>query len=116
MEQMSQQMMKDEEALWQAVLGRDARLDGAFVYGVRSTGVYCRSTCPSRRPGREQVIFFATPDAAEQAGFRPCKRCQPQASFAPQIDVVQHVRYFIEKHVGETITLEDLSREVDLSP
>src|SRR5689334_15758775 len=109
-------MIRDEEALWQAVLGRDARLDGTFVYGVRSTGVYCRPTCPSRRPGREQVTFFAAPLAAQQAGFRPCKRCQPQAAHAPQADLAQRVCQYIEQHVGESITLEDLGRAVDLSP
>ena len=59
-----------EDQYWQAVMTRDEGLDGAFVYAVRSTGVYCRPSCPSRRPGREQVMFFARPEAAEEAGFR----------------------------------------------
>jgi AraC family transcriptional regulator of adaptative response/methylated-DNA-[protein]-cysteine methyltransferase len=105
-----------DDARYAALVARDTRFDGVFFVGVTTTGVYCRPMCPSRRPGREQVIFFATPDAAEQAGLRPCKRCQPQASHAPQVDVVQRVRRYIETHVGETITLDDLSREVDLSP
>jgi AraC family transcriptional regulator of adaptative response/methylated-DNA-[protein]-cysteine methyltransferase len=63
---------------WRAVLGRDTRWDGLFVYGVRSTGIYCRPSCASRRPGRAQVLFFAQPDRAEQAGFRPCRRCHPR--------------------------------------
>jgi len=69
--------MPMNESRWRAVESRDARRDCEFVYGVRSTGVYCRPSCPSRRPQRAQVAFFAAPVAAEQAGFRPCRRCKP---------------------------------------
>ncbi|HET8713159.1 MAG TPA: bifunctional DNA-binding transcriptional regulator/O6-methylguanine-DNA methyltransferase Ada [Gemmatimonadales bacterium] len=62
---------------WRAVQAHDRRYDGAFVYAVRSTGIYCRPSCASRRPRREQVTFFPIPEAAEQAGFRACKRCHP---------------------------------------
>lgn len=65
------------ENYWGAVEARDAGYDGKFVYGVRSTGVYCRPSCPSRRPQRAQVMFFPLPEAAEKAGFRPCRRCHP---------------------------------------
>lgn len=71
-------MAMNSEKFWQAVEGRDASFDGRFVYAVRSTRVYCRPSCPSRRPRREQVMFFAAPDAAERAGFRPCRRCHPR--------------------------------------
>ena len=63
---------------WQSVLARDSRFDGAFVYAVRSTGIYCRPSCPSRRPQRDRVEFFADPNAAERAGFRACQRCRPE--------------------------------------
>jgi AraC family transcriptional regulator of adaptative response/methylated-DNA-[protein]-cysteine methyltransferase len=62
---------------WRAVLARDRRYDGAFVYAVRSTGIYCRPSCASRRPHRDQVTFFAIPEAAEREGFRACRRCHP---------------------------------------
>ena len=62
---------------WQAVLARDRRCDGAFVYAVRSTGIYCRPSCASRRPRRTQVTFFPIPEAAEREGFRACLRCHP---------------------------------------
>lgn len=71
------------DARWQAVLGRDAAADGAFVFAVRSTGIYCRPACPARRPRREQVRFFDRPDEAEAAGFRACRRCRPQLAEAP---------------------------------
>jgi AraC family transcriptional regulator, regulatory protein of adaptative response / methylated-DNA-[protein]-cysteine methyltransferase len=64
---------------WEAVLRRDARADGAFYYCVKTTGVYCRPSCPSRRPHRENVVFHATSADAERAGFRACKRCGPDA-------------------------------------
>jgi AraC family transcriptional regulator, regulatory protein of adaptative response / methylated-DNA-[protein]-cysteine methyltransferase len=63
---------------WRAVQARDRRADGAFVYAVRSTGIYCRPSCPSRKPRREQVVFFPLPAAAEQKGFRECRRCRPR--------------------------------------
>ncbi len=68
----------EDEERWRAVLAHDARSDGAFVYAVRSTGIYCCPSCPSRRPQRKQVVFFRHPADAEQAGFRACKRCHPR--------------------------------------
>jgi len=62
---------------WRIVLARDRRYDGAFVYAVRSTGIYCRPSCASRRPRRGQVTFFPIPEAAEREGFRACRRCHP---------------------------------------
>lgn len=66
------------DARWRAVLARDAQADGCFVYAVRTTGVYCRPSCPSRHARPEHVLFFDTGEAAVQAGFRACKRCQPE--------------------------------------
>jgi len=72
-----------EEARWQALRRRDPAADGAFLYSVRTTGVYCRPSCPSRPAKRENVAFHDTRLEAERAGFRPCKRCRPdQASLA----------------------------------
>ena len=65
------------EQLWTAVTARDRGFDGRFVYAVRSTGVFCRPACPSRRPRQEQVCYFAGPEEAESAGYRACRRCLP---------------------------------------
>src|SRR5712691_4996464 len=70
----------NDAARWNAVVGHDRDADGLFVYGVRSTGIYCRPSCPSRRPRRDRVAFFETPAAARAAGFRACLRCKPDAS------------------------------------
>lgn len=68
-----------EQTRWEAIRQRDAAAEGHFFYGVKTTGVYCRPTCSSRLPNLENVRFFTTGNEAETAGFRPCKRCQPQA-------------------------------------
>ena len=70
----------DAETAWNAVVERDARFDGRFVYAVDSTGVYCRPTCPSRRPRRSNVRFFAVPGEAERAGFRACRKSLPNGT------------------------------------
>src|SRR5947199_4038519 len=97
--------------LWNAVVSRDASSDGSFVFAVRSTGIYCRPSCPARRPKREQVSFFSLPEAAEQAGFRACKRCHPRRAkvLDPQIELVRRVRHIIDEHDEEDVTLERLS-------
>jgi AraC family transcriptional regulator, regulatory protein of adaptative response / methylated-DNA-[protein]-cysteine methyltransferase len=72
-----------EAERWQAVQDRDRRADGAFYYAVSTTGVYCLPSCGARLPRRENVSFHATRQAAERAGFRPCKRCRPDAAEPP---------------------------------
>ena len=107
----------DDEALWQAVLDRDTRFDGRLFFGVRSTGIYCRPSCPARRPRRNQVVFFRIPEAAERAGFRSCRRCRPRnASMTdPQVQMVREACLYIEEHAGELPTLEDLSAHTGVS-
>ncbi|MEJ2119423.1 MAG: bifunctional DNA-binding transcriptional regulator/O6-methylguanine-DNA methyltransferase Ada [Alphaproteobacteria bacterium] len=106
-----------DEARWQAVLGREAALDGAFVYAVRSTGIYCRPSCPSKRPGRAQVAFYEVPQAAEAAGFRACKRCKPKqaASSDATLQAVRAACDLIDAETERTPTLEELAAEVGLS-
>ena len=75
--------LQPNEKWWHAVQTRDRGADGAFVYAVRSTGIYCRPSCASRKPMREQVQFFSLPEAAEQNGFRACLQVPPApGSFA----------------------------------
>src|SRR5262245_45879687 len=83
-------VMLNEQKYWQAVLDKDADSDGRFVYGVATTGVYCRPTCPSRRPLRKNVRFFATSAEAESAGFRACRRCRPSSEATNVITSVVH--------------------------
>jgi len=105
-----------EETYWQAVLERDSQANGSFVYGVRSTGIYCKPSCPSRKPKREQVVFFPEPAEAEEAGFRACQRCQPQlGKQEAQVELVQRACRYIDEHLDETLRLEQLGAELGLS-
>jgi len=102
---------------WAAVLARDAAADGRFVYSVRTTGVYCRPSCGSRRARPENVRFHEDAAAAERAGFRPCKRCRPRQAVAPrrQAEIVTRACRTIE-HSETPPSLESLARAAGLSP
>ena len=99
---------------WQSVVARDARQDGKFVFAVRSTGIYCRPSCPSRRPRRESVEFFADPQQAERAGYRACLRCKPTAISA-QVQAVRRARQLLDS-AENVMTLAELSARVGISP
>ena len=101
------------ESQWQQVLSRDARQDGRFVFAVRTTGVYCRPSCPSRRPRRDSVEFFASPQAAERAGYRACLRCKP-TQVSEQAQYVLHARQLLDSSES-VLTLQELSRRVGVS-
>lgn len=106
-----------DEERWKAVLARDESKDGSFVFGVRSTGIFCRPSCPAKHPHIQQVIFFRGPDEAESAGFRACKRCHPKTSGTPtRAEMVQRVCEYIRQNLGEKLTLVSLSREAGVSP
>jgi AraC family transcriptional regulator of adaptative response/methylated-DNA-[protein]-cysteine methyltransferase len=108
----------DEETRWNAVQTRDARFNGIFLYGVRSTGIYCKPSCPSRRPRREQVSFFDSSAAAEAAGLRACLRCEPQNASAviPQVELVERACRLIEEHTEGVLSLASLGAELRVSP
>jgi AraC family transcriptional regulator of adaptative response/methylated-DNA-[protein]-cysteine methyltransferase len=104
------------DSRWAAVLERDSRQDGRFVYAVSSTGVYCRPSCPSRRPRRENVEFFGGPAEAEQAGYRACRRCAPKGSMAPAARTVQRACAYLDAHLDEPVTLAALGDAIGVSP
>jgi AraC family transcriptional regulator, regulatory protein of adaptative response / methylated-DNA-[protein]-cysteine methyltransferase len=118
-EQPTQLDMKNvvEDSRWQAVLGRDGASDGKFVFAVSSTGIYCRPSCPSKRPKRENVTFFRGPQEAETAGFRECLRCRPKAIAGnPRQELIKAVCRYIEQHLDEPVTLARLGAEFHQSP
>ena len=101
---------------WEAVLSRDCCCDGRFVYAVSSTRVYCRPSCPSRRPTRNHVMFFDSPQLAESAGFRACLRCRPQSPAGSEAEKrVERARRYLDEHADEPITLRRLAAQVGLS-
>src|SRR6266404_4148390 len=114
---MNMPSLMNNPELWNAVLSRDASRDGSFVFAVRSTGIYCRPSCPARRPRREQVQFFQLPEAAEQAGFRACHRCHPRRvrEHDPEIELVRRVCATIDENDEQPLTLENLSANTGLS-
>jgi len=106
----------NEELFWHAVKANDARFDGAFYLGVRTTGIYCRPSCRARTPKRENVAFFATWVDAEKAGLRACLRCAPKAggTVDPQVEKMLKVCELLGS--DDLFSLQDLADEVGLSP
>ncbi len=109
------------EEMWQAVLTRDSKSDGRFVYAVTSTGIYCRPTCPSRRSSPQRVAFFSAPGEAESAGFRACKRCLPDQE-SPNARLVRKVCQYIQDRPDQSDrpdsvpTLTELGEAIGSSP
>ena len=104
------------DAKWRLVLARDRGSDGQFVYAVTSTGIYCRPSCPSRRPARRFVRFFERPTEASTAGFRPCLRCKPDTQGpGPDIDKIRQACELIDSHLDETLTLNAIAKQIGLS-
>src|SRR5213594_584886 len=99
---------------WRATLARDSRADGTFVLAVRSTHIYCRPSCPARRPLRRNVIFFRTREEAEKQGYRACLRCRPNEIAGPVALVQRAVGHFAESS-EEGIRLGGLARTLGIT-
>jgi AraC family transcriptional regulator of adaptative response/methylated-DNA-[protein]-cysteine methyltransferase len=107
----------DDAGRWDAVARRDRDQDGRFVFAVRTTGIYCRPSCPARRPRRDNVRFFPLPEAAERAGFRACRRCRPRD--VGRVDaaaaLVRRACALLQEDRGEAWALDALAAEVGVS-
>ena len=101
---------------WRAVAERDGTYDGRFVYAVRTTGIYCRPSCASRRPAERNVDFYDDPAAAERAGFRACKRCRPRELTEGSARRVDRARRWIDSRIDVPVKLADLARAVGAPP
>lgn len=109
--------MLDYDHCWQALCNRDPSADGRFVFAVHSTRIYCRPSCPARRPNREGVSFFLHVHEAEAAGFRACRRCSPQGkSLAEQLDELVIAACRLLDESAEPMTLDQLAGRIGLSP
>ena len=110
----------NEAVAWESVLNRDSSADDRFLYGVTTTGIYCRPSCPSRRPKRGNVSFFSSAEAAERAGFRACQRCKPNSQPTSRDEGIDRARKYIDQHVHDLtdgrITLELLGEQSGMSP
>ena len=102
-----------QRRFWQAVASRDGRYDRTFVYAVRSTGIYCRPSCPSRRPHRKHIVFFRTPEWAEREGFRPCRRCHPREEpRQTESQLITAACRVIEQNSGDPIRVASVARRL----
>jgi AraC family transcriptional regulator, regulatory protein of adaptative response / methylated-DNA-[protein]-cysteine methyltransferase len=113
----AEQLAPADSVSWHAVQTRDTASDGRFVYGVTSTGIYCRPSCPSRKPRRDRVRFFDAPDAARAAGFRACKRCKPDAALPadPWIERIRRACVYLSNVDGHP-SLATLAARLGGSP
>ena len=107
----------DPAALWDAVVARNRKFDGALFYGVSTTRIYCRPSCASRRPKPENVQFFFDPDSAEHAGFRACKRCHPREQMGSgKLELVRNICRAVERNVDSPLPMKQLSAELRVHP
>jgi AraC family transcriptional regulator of adaptative response/methylated-DNA-[protein]-cysteine methyltransferase len=105
------------DAAWRAILRRDRRFDGQFVYIALTTNIYCRPSCPARLPQRQHVVILSGPETAERGGYSACRRCHPRSNApAPVEKGIRLALEFIGGHLDERITLLSLARSSDLSP
>ena len=100
-----------EARYWQATLARDTRADGAFFFGVKSTQIYCRPSCPARRPLRKNTLFFPTRRAAELQGFRPCRRCKPN-EIPAAVRIVQRAALVLGSDLDEAVNIAALAQKI----
>jgi AraC family transcriptional regulator of adaptative response/methylated-DNA-[protein]-cysteine methyltransferase len=100
---------------WHAALHRDARADGSFVFAVRSTHIYCRPSCPAKRPLRGNTLFFRTAQDAENQGFRPCRRCRPKQQ-DPATALVQQVAAVLAAGSDNALRLGELAAQLRTTP
>src|SRR5262249_58333948 len=100
-----------EARYWRAVVARDGRADGTFFFAVRSTSIYCRPSCPARRPLRANTLFFPTRQDAEREGYRPCRRCKPN-EIPKSALIVQRAAQVLESELDEPIIVNGLARKL----
>jgi AraC family transcriptional regulator of adaptative response / methylphosphotriester-DNA alkyltransferase methyltransferase len=99
--------MTDEK--WRAIIYNDATYNDKFFYAVKTTGIFCRPSCKSREPKKENVVIFQNAEQAMSANFRPCKRCKPTGQRLPDTEWVDQITVYIDKNYHETLTLETLA-------
>ncbi|WP_052131636.1 bifunctional transcriptional activator/DNA repair enzyme AdaA [Planococcus sp. CAU13] len=104
------------EEMWEKIMACDRKYDGLFYTAVKTTKIYCRPSCRSRKPKKVNVEFYATIEEAESRGFRACKRCQPETELSPNAEVVQNVISFLIANHKQKLSLEEVAAHAGLSP
>ncbi len=108
------EMMTDEK--WQAIINNDTAYNNQFFYAVKSTGIFCKPSCKSRVPKKENVYIFQNAEQALRANFRPCKRCKPTNENLPDSEWVDLITEYIDQHFTEKLTLDSLASICHGSP
>ena len=113
---MVEQIKLSFEEMWEKIIACDRKYDGLFFTAVKTTKIYCRPSCRSRKPKKVNVAFYYDRHEVEAAGFRPCKRCQPEVEHSPHVEVVHNIVTFLVNHYKQNIVLKDIADQVGLSP
>ncbi|MCP3027077.1 bifunctional transcriptional activator/DNA repair enzyme AdaA [Halobacillus sp. A5] len=108
----------DAAVKWEAVTACNKEYDGLFFYAVKTTGIFCRPSCPSKPPKRSNVLFFTNPVDAEADGFRPCKRCRPdqQEDYQLSAGLVEETKQFLQENYHKQLSIHEIASHVSVSP
>lgn len=98
------------EKRWQQITNNDINGDGTFFYGVKTTKIFCKPSCRSRNPSRENVLIFKNPDEAIKSGFRPCKRCQPTGNVSNS-EWVKEIKNYLDNNYQKKLSLATIADE-----
>lgn len=104
------------DEMWDKIMACDQKYDGLFFTAVKTTGIYCRPSCKSRKPKKINVKFYYDIHTVEQAGFRACKRCQPEVDHSPHTELIRNVIAFLINHYKQKLVLKDIANHVGVSP
>ncbi|ANU09589.1 methylphosphotriester-DNA alkyltransferase [Planococcus antarcticus DSM 14505] len=104
------------DEMWKKVMACDRKYDGLFYTAVKTTKIFCRPSCRSRKPKKINVDFYSTIEEAEARGFRACKRCQPETEYSPDEELTRKVMAFLAGNYRENISLQDMANHVGMSP
>src|SRR4030081_3814886 len=103
------ELLPPTETMYRALVNRDSSFEGIFYVGVRTTGIFCRPTCPAKKPARENVDFFSTPSEALHSGFRPCLRCNPMDPEKRAPELIERLRAEVERAPDGKLTDKELA-------
>lgn len=104
------------EEMWEKIITCDRKYDGLFFTAVKTTKIYCRPSCRSRKPKKINVEFYSDRYGVEKAGYRPCKRCRPEVERSPDVEIVRNVSILLVNQYKKKLTLKDIANQVGLSP